>query len=176
MILLLAGLPGVGKTHLARTLAPTLGATILNRDAIRDAIFLPQDLDYSARQNHIATRTLLEVAEFLLARDPGRVLLLDGRPMSRASQIDQVAQIAARTGHDLRILHCVAPPEVIAQRLHAELSSPTVAPVDDRLTKTIGIARDFEPIVRPHLVVDTTQPVEDAVARIRQWLDTPTDA
>lgn len=171
MILLLAGLPGVGKTHLAYSLAPALDATILNRDAIRDAIFPPQDLDYSPQQNHIATRTLLQVAEYLLFRDPARVLILDGRPVSRAAQIDEIAQLAQRTGHDLRILHCVAPPEVISARLSADQSNPSSAPVDDRLTKTLAIARDFEPITRSHLQVDTTRSPDENAKIVLGWLE-----
>jgi len=170
MILLLAGLPGVGKTTIARALAPALHATILNRDTIRDALFLPEDLDYSAQQNHIATHTLLQVAEYLAGRNPQRTLILDGRPMSRASQIDQIAQIAEKTGHDLRILHCIAPPELIAARLSAELAVPAATPVDDRLTKTIGIARDFQPIIRSHLVVDTSLAPEENIPSILAWL------
>lgn len=170
MILLLAGVPGVGKSHLAAALAPALNATILNRDAIRDALFLPQDLDYSPQQNHIATRTLLQVAEFLLDRDPARVLIFDGRPMSRASQIDQVAQLAQRTSHRLCILHCIASPELIAARLNAQMFRTTNGPIDDRLTKTIAIARDFAPITRPHLTIDTARPAEENVARVLAWL------
>ena len=171
MILLLAGLPGVGKTTMAKTIAPRLHATILNRDAIRDALFLPQDLDYSAQQNHIATRTLLQVAEYLLSRDHQRTVILDGRPMSRANQIEQVAQIAGKTGHNLRILHCVAPPDLIASRLAAELVPPSATPIDNRLTKTIGIARDFEPITHPHLIVDTSCTPEENLPVILTWLD-----
>jgi predicted kinase len=45
---LLAGLPGTGKSTLATALADRLSAVILDKDRVRDALFPGPATDYSA--------------------------------------------------------------------------------------------------------------------------------
>lgn len=170
MILLLAGLPGTGKSTLARALAPALGADILDRDAIRNAIFPTRDLTFSDEQNALCSQILYQVAEFLLQRDPERILIFDGRPFSKAAQIDEVAKLAERVRTSLRIVLCTAPDEVVQARLTADLSAPSELPVDNRRDKYWRDKSVFEPITRQHLMLDTSQPVESAMAAVVQWL------
>ncbi|MCB0136309.1 MAG: AAA family ATPase, partial [Caldilineaceae bacterium] len=92
MLVLLTGLPGSGKSHLARALASALHADVLDRDAVRDAIFPARDLDYSAEQNELASQVTYQVAEYILRRDPVRTLILDGRPFSKRIQVEKVVR------------------------------------------------------------------------------------
>ena len=47
MIILMAGLPGCGKTTLAQAIAARIGGTLLNKDDIRAALFTPAQIEYS---------------------------------------------------------------------------------------------------------------------------------
>ena len=84
MIIVMAGLPATGKTTLARALAEHSAGTVLNKDEIREALFSAADIEYSTEQDDVIQLVMLEVMEFILKKDPGRVVILDGRTFSRA--------------------------------------------------------------------------------------------
>ena len=90
LVLLLAGLPGAGKTTLAHRLAPEIDAVILSRDDIRDAIFPQHYLDYTTEQNKVATDALLRVLDYLLERPRPPYVIVDGKPFSRREEISEV--------------------------------------------------------------------------------------
>lgn len=164
-VLLLAGLPGVGKTTLARHLAPALDAAVLNRDDIRDRIFPERYLDYGAAQNEVATRTLLGVLGHLLAHFRPPFTIVDGKPFSRRREVRAVHGLVTRRGAALAILHCVAPPETVAARLERDLGQEERHVRARRNPgKAEVIRRAFEPIDLPHLVVDTSGPPEAVAA------------
>lgn len=160
VVVLLVGLPGVGKTQLARSLAPEIGAVVLNRDQIRDAIFPELYLDYSAEQNEVATATLLNVLDYLLAKPRPRFVILDGKPFSRR---DEIAAVKARVdahAAELVILHCVATPEVIADRLRSDLADPRNVRAQRNPEKAARISDAFQQIDLPHVTIDTTRPTD----------------
>ena len=104
MIALMAGLPGTGKSTLARELAACTSGRVLSKDEIRHAIFLPEEIEYSTRQDDYCLQVMLETARYLLARNPARAIFLDGRPFSRRYQIDNVIAVADSLRQ--RVAHC----------------------------------------------------------------------
>lgn len=90
MLVLMAGLPGTGKTTLARRLAIRLRATVLDKDCIRDVLFAARDVEYTTRQDDFVVEVMLQTASYLFAKDFNRIVLLDGRPFSNSSQIERV--------------------------------------------------------------------------------------
>ncbi|HET7891710.1 MAG TPA: AAA family ATPase, partial [Candidatus Sulfotelmatobacter sp.] len=82
MIVLMAGLPGTGKSTLARALAAQTSGRVLSKDEVRHAIFLPEEIEFSSAQDDFCLQVMLETAEFLLSRSPARMIFLDGRPFS----------------------------------------------------------------------------------------------
>ena len=97
----MAGLPGTGKTTLARELVRRTQGTgagvILSKDEIRAALFLPEDIEYSVEQDDFVMEVMLDAARFLLRKTPARKIFLDGRPFSRRYQIDRVLAARPRT-------------------------------------------------------------------------------
>ncbi len=165
LVLLLAGLPGVGKTRLAERLVPGLDGVILNRDEIRDHIFPPMTLDYSAAQNKVATDAMLSVLDYLLEHARLPAIVLDGKPFSRRSEVDAVAGIVRRHHASLLVLHCIAPPDVVDARLRRDLSDPRNRRAQRDPAKATRIRTEFEPIAAPHIVIDTSTGSPDELAR-----------
>lgn len=158
LILLMVGLPGAGKTTLARQLAPRIGAVVLSRDAIRDAIFPEGLLDYSREQNQVGTDALFGVLNYLLARPRPAFIIVDGKPFSRKAEVEQVKDIADRSNAGLLIFHCVAPSEVIAARLRSGLADPRNVRAERHPEKAARIREQFDPIELPHVTIDTSKP------------------
>ena len=51
---------------------------------------MPEDIEYSVKQDDFVMEVMLEAARFLLQNIPTRKIFLDGRTFSRRYQIDRV--------------------------------------------------------------------------------------
>jgi len=93
-VIILAGLPGSGKTTLATRLSAQLGYTILSRDAIKRAFFGTYDV--GDVQSEYAFNALLDVLPLSLSLAPG--VIVDGVPFAKIGQAERVECVARRSG------------------------------------------------------------------------------
>lgn len=163
MIILMAGLPASGKSTLCRELALRFDGTVLDKDKIRAALFSPPEIEYSTEQDDFCIKIILETAAYTLRRNPSRIVFIDGRPFSRAYQIDQVLEAATRLQQEWRILECRCSEETARKRL-AEQSVASEHPATDRDYELyLRVKNLFEEIRLPKLIIDTDQPLEICV-------------
>jgi predicted kinase len=169
MIVLMAGLPGSGKSTLARELAVRTSGRVLSKDLIRHAIFLPEEIEYSSRQDDFCLQIMLEIAGYLLGRDRARIVFLDGRPFSRRYQVENAIGVAESLGQPWRILECVCSDETARLRLAADAEGHPAGNRDFQLYREVQ-AR-FEAIAHSKAVIDTEQALEvcvrEALAALR---------
>lgn len=143
---LMAGLPGSGKTTLAQSLATQLKGHVLNKDQIRLAIFGPNQVAYTASQDDLIQTFMLDAADSLWAADPMLWILFDGRTYSRACQRDQVRERIP----NLKILFCTAGESSIRKRL----LEPHPA-ANRNWALYLKVRDNFEPISEPHCIINT---------------------
>ncbi len=169
MIVVMAGLPGTGKSTLARALAQVGGGIVLDKDVIRSVLFPPDYVEYSNEQDDFCQTLMLDTAAYLIKRHPGLRIYLDGRTFSRKYQIDGVIEAARRLNAEWRIIECVCAEETARQRLDA---TSLTHPARNRTFELYRSLRaQFEPIMAPKLVVDTDAPLEVCVSEAAAYLE-----
>ena len=167
MLIVMAGLPGTGKSTLARALAGPLRAVVLDKDRIRPALFPQELIEYSREQDDFVMRVMLQTAGYVLERHPARNIILDGRTFSQRYQREEVRAFAAGREIPCRVVECVCPVEVAEARLQNDSDHPAA-------NRTVGLHRQvrarFQPIEGPKIVVDTERPLAECVARCLEQL------
>lgn len=160
MIVLLAGLPGTGKSTLAAALAERLHGAILSKDVIRHALFAPPDVDYSTAQDDFVLQIMLEGATWILRTDPARIIFLDGRTFSRRYQIETVLNAADNLKQPWRILECVCSDETARARLEAQSAAGDHPAGNRNFALYLEVKARFEPITFPKTIIDTDESLE----------------
>ena len=163
MLIIFGGLPGVGKTTIAKELARQIGAAYLRIDsieqAIRDCGRLTGPLDESGY------RVAYAVAHDNLLL--GRIVLADSVNPLLVTR-EAWADVASGAGvAKLEIEVTCSDPKLHRQRL--EVRPSDIAGL--RVTWEEVISREYEPWNREHIVIDTAaMSVADAVNELRKHL------
>jgi predicted kinase len=165
---LFAGLPGTGKSTLARAIAERLGAAVLDKDRVRGALFPGALTDYTPQQDELCMRAILEAAAYLTERGRVPYIFFDGRTFSRQAHIEEVLLAAARAGARWRIVRVSCADAVAEDRLARSDPSHPAQNRDPALYRRIQ--QQFEPIPQAKLEVDTTSGTDAVVAAVEQYI------
>jgi len=157
LIVTLIGLPGAGKSTVARTLERRLGLRRVCRDAIRQAMF-PR-CDYTFIEKRAAFRTVLLAIEInCLLGEPS---VIDGMTFSRREDFDEVVALADRHGFDVLPLLIDCPPALARERIARDLADRR-HPAEDREPELVDIvARRFDAPPAAAIRIDAARPMEE---------------
>jgi hypothetical protein len=162
VLVMLSGLPGSGKSHLAREIVRRYPLAVLNSDALRRA--LVKRPSYSHAESARLFSAVHALIEDLLRR--GVSVLLDATNLKEAHR-RPLHEIAGRLGSRLVIVEIRADEDVIKQRLSARRAREDPTDISEATQEVYEMMRDeAEPIQGPHLVVDASGDAAMAVNRI----------
>ena len=155
---------------MAKALAGRLpSSVILNKDDIRAAMFPTSVADYSEAQNALAMAALLSAAARLCSHPPAPAyLFIDGRTFSRADHISDVIRFAEDHAATWTILHLWCPENIAFQRLAASHADHPAQNRNQQLYASLQ--KSFEPILQPHLSLDTSLPLDQTLQAALTWL------
>jgi predicted kinase len=161
MLVILAGLPGTGKSTLAAALAQATQGIVLNKDEFRARMYLPGEVAYSTEQDDRVMALLLDVAALLFRVRPDLYVFLDGRVFARNEQLGMCTRYATGLGQPWRVIECVCRPASARKRITGQAGSHPAA--NRTATFYDEIRARFEAIPEPKLVVDTDKALADCL-------------
>jgi len=149
VLITISGLPGTGKTHLARRIGERLPLALLESDALRKALF-PRP-DYSPAESARLFRAINRLAAKLL--DGGISVLLDATNLTENVR-RRYYRMALRHSVPLYLVLVEAPPSLVQRRLKERRNCPGCYSDADWAVYQ-KMKSGMERIRRPHYVVDT---------------------
>ena len=149
LIILFCGLPGVGKTTLAKELAPLMDAVVLSTDKIRKEL-IPEST-YTSEEKALVYNVMLLVAKYL--HSAGVNCIMDATFNTEKSRKEAVDKIGIEPAQ-LQIVECVCPEDVALARLQSRKKDYSDADV----SVYMKMKEVYEPVMKDHIIADTNLP------------------
>ncbi|MHB8546393.1 MAG: AAA family ATPase [Nitrosotalea sp.] len=146
MLVIICGLPGVGKTTLAKSLAPLIDGIVLSSDKIRKELF--SSPTYSQTEQKAVFDTMVTAAKNL--SDAGTNCILDATFNKEQSRVE-VKKRLGLADNQFHIIECSCPEDIIMSRLESRKNDYSDATV--QVYQKMKSIR--EPVKVEHITLDT---------------------
>lgn len=164
-LVLMAGMPGTGKTSLALALGQMRSWPVIDKDSLKSPLLtggISPELAGSA-----SYMLMLELAQDLLVKQHLSVIL--DSPGRFPFVLERVKAMTEQVGARLKIIQCVAPRELRNQRLTGRLARPS------QWREDAGFSDEEEREMFAHLpanvlILDTSLPLEGCLAEAFAYL------
>lgn len=156
MIVIICGLPGVGKSSLSAHLAPLIDAVVLSSDKVRKELIARPT--YSKAEVKLIYNLISLIAKYL--HNAGLNCIIDAT-FNREKLRKQFKRKLELPDEQVRIVECISQENIIIQRLMARKKGYSDA--DFSVYKRMK--KNFQPIREAHITVDTSQLPLDTIAK-----------
>ncbi len=147
IVIIVCGLPGVGKTTFVKDLAPLMRAVILSTDKIRKELIPRPKYDWKERR--LIYDILILLAKYL--SNAGVNCILDATLIKERSRQEIKKELDLIT-KKIHIIECLCPEDIIVKRLRRRRNDYSDADISVyRKMKKI-----YEPVKEKHITVDTS--------------------
>ncbi len=169
-LIVMAGLPGTGKSTIAREVAALLRAPLFDKDRVREALFGPKHVEYSRVQDDFCVGVLYSAAEHVAVRGSATHVVLDGRTYSRSYQVEELHALARRLGARVVLVECIASRDAVRERLANDVRQATHLARDRTFERYEQLEREREPLDAA-LTIDTSRlGLGECIERVRTLL------
>lgn len=146
--MIICGLPGVGKTTIAKDLAPLINAVVLSTDKIRKEM-IPNP-NYKKQEKKLIYKVLLIVAKYL--HKAGINCILDATFNTENSRRELTKKLNL-SQEQICLVECMCPEDIVISRLKHRKNDYSDA--DISIYKKMK--RIYEPIKGEHIIINTNQ-------------------
>lgn len=161
MLIIVCGLPGTGKTTLAKKIADETKSFLLNTDIIRKKmIYEPK---YTEEEKSLVYKLLFEMAEKFLMT--GKNVVLDGTFYKKDLR-ERAKEIAKKTKNKFRMVEVRCDEKIVRKGMKERSKKESVSDADFEVYKKIK--KQFEPIKERHMILDTTKGFNQAIQKFRE--------
>ncbi|HEX8770739.1 MAG TPA: AAA family ATPase [Acidimicrobiales bacterium] len=159
-VIVLAGLPGAGKSTLAAAIADRLpDVRIIDKDEVRHALFAP--CDYTAAERDITFSVMLDAARYHLGR--GRIVVFDGLTFSRRTEVAAAEAVAREGDGFVAVIVCDVPVEVAIERCERDAAEGSHAAQNRDGDLVRRVAAEMEEPGGSYLTLPAVRPVAETV-------------
>lgn len=160
MLFVLCGLPGTGKSTLAKILAEKLNGVWINSDSVRLKLF--EKRTYSEKEKNFVYEKMFEEAERLLKEK--REVVLDAT-FYRSSLREKARALAERTATTAILVECTLPEDEVRKRIMERKDSESEANFE--IYKKVK--KEFEEISERHLVLDCSLALKAQLSAVLEY-------
>jgi len=162
MLIIICGLPGSGKTTLAKSLCENLPAIHVSSDLIRRRLF--PEPKYTEEEKERVYSAMIDEAQ--KAMREGMDVVADAT-FQRTAMRKRFIALASGMGADSFILKTVLPEDEVKKRLGRRRKG---GPSDADFEVYLRIKADFEGPDEEHLAINSMLPEQEKVRMVRQYL------
>lgn len=147
MIIIICGLPGVGKTTVAKELAPLLNGVILSTDKIRKELFSKPM--YGRRERRLIYDVMILMAKYL---DMVGINCILDATFTRESSRREIKKKLGLASKDIHIIECICPEDIVLSRLRQRKNDYS----DADFSVYRKMKRIYEHVRGEHMTIDTS--------------------
>jgi len=158
-VVVVCGLPGVGKTTVAEDVAERVDGRLLRTDVVRKELF--PDPEYTAAEARRVYAEMFERARETIER--GRNVVLDGTFRDERDR-DRAAELSESLDAEFRLVKVECAESVVRERIRQREDDASDADFD-----VYAMYRDrFDPISGDHVTVDNSDGIEETAEQVAE--------